>query len=161
LSVRSPLVEILTEINRHLRATLPVGRFVAATLVCVNVGEHTAEAWIGGMPGLLLLGHDGRLVRKISSSQMPLGIVDFDASMSAITQISWDADSQFAMYSDGLSEAANPAGEQFGDERILAAILSAPAERRVAAVQEALTGHVASAEPHDDISLMLIDCREG
>lgn len=155
-----PLIEILVEINRHLRATLPVGRFVAATLLCVDVGEHSAEAWIGGMPGLLLLSHDGRLVQRITSSQMPLGIVDFNSSMSAITRISWDADSQFAMYSDGLSEAANLAGEQFGDERIVAAILSAPAERRVAAVQEALTSHVGSVEPHDDISLMLIDCRE-
>ena len=63
------------------------------------------------------------------------------------------------MYSDGLIEAANQAGEMFGIERLCKALLVARADRRVAAVQDALAGHIGSAVPHDDISLMLVDCR--
>lgn len=154
-----PVGEILAEINHNLRATLPTDRFVAATMLYIEGAESTAEVWIGGMPELLLLGPDGCLVRTLTSSQLPLGIVDFDAGMSTTTRVSWEAGSQFVSYSDGLIEAANIAGEPFGVERLVKALLAAPAAQRMAAVKDALASHVGSAVPHDDISLMLVDCR--
>lgn len=154
-----PPGEILAEINRNLRATLPSGRFVAATLLCIDGTGNAAEAWIGGMPDLLLLDPGGYLVQTLKSSQLPLGIIDFDADMSATTSIKYEAGSQFVMYSDGLIEAANPAGDPFGIERLCGALLSAPADQRMAAVQNALASHVGSTAPHDDISLILIDCK--
>lgn len=153
-----PLVEILAEINRNLRATLPPGRFVAATLLCVDSENNTAEVWIGGMPDLLLLGPNGHTVQTLRSSQLPLGIIDLDADMSTTTKITWETCSQFVMYSDGLVEAADQTGEPFGIERMGKALLSAPASQRVDAVKSALARHIGSAAPHDDISLMLIDC---
>lgn len=153
-----PVGEILAEINRNLRATLPTGRFIAATMLYMNRAESTAEVWIGGMPELLLLGPDGRLVQTLTSSQLPLGIVDFDAATSATTRINWEAGSQFVMYSDGLIEAANRAGEPFGVERLGKALLAAPEDQRIAAVQDALASHIGAAVPHDDISLVLVDC---
>ena len=152
------VAEILAEINRNLRTTLPPGRFVAATLLCVDGTNNTAEVWIGGMPDLQLLDKDGRLLKTLKSSQLPLGIVDFDTGMSATTKITWETGSQFVMYSDGLIEAANQAGEPFGVERLGNALLGARADQRVAAVQDALASHTGSAVPHDDISLMLVDC---
>ena len=154
-----PVGEVLAEINRNLRATLPSGRFVAATLLCIDGQNNTAEVWIGGMPDLLLLDPQGNLVKMLSSLQLPLGIIYFDADMSATTEVTWETGSQFVMYSDGLIEAANPAGELFGIERLGKALLSASADQRVAAVQGALASHIGTVAPHDDISLMLIDCK--
>jgi serine phosphatase RsbU (regulator of sigma subunit) len=153
-----PLGEILAEINRNLRATLPGDRFVASTILYVDGAEGTAEIWNGGMPDVLLLDSDGHIVQTVASSQLPLGIVDFTADMSATTRIAWKAGCQFAMYSDGLIEAGNTAGEQFGVERLGKAFLSAPAGQRIDAVKEALSSHVGAAVPHDDITLMLVDC---
>lgn len=152
-----PVGEILTEINRSLRATLPTGRFVAAAMLYIDRASGTAEVWNGGMPELLLLGPDGRVAQKLASSQLPLGIVDFDANMSAITHLSWKAGSQFVMYSDGLIEAVSMTDEQFGAVRLAQALQAVPAEQRLAAVKEAWVSHVGAAVPHDDISLMLID----
>jgi len=152
-----PAREILAEINRKLRATLPPGRFVAAALLQVDK-ENTAEIWNGGMPDLLLLDQNGHLIQKMKSQQLPLGIVDFDDDASATTRITWQTGSQFVMYSDGLIEAANQSGEMFGTERLCKALIAAHANRRVAAIQDALKTHVGAAAPHDDISLMLIDC---
>ncbi len=154
-----PVGEILAEINRNLRAVLPTGRFVAATMIYIDCVERTAEVWNGGMPELLLLGPDGRLMRTLVSSQLPLGIVDFNADMSATTQISWEAGSQFVMYSDGLIEATNTAGEPFGVERLKKAVLAASADQRIAAVKAAFSAHTGATVPHDDISLMLVDCK--
>lgn len=154
-----PIGEIAAEINRNLRATLPSGRFVAATLLHIDEAEGTAEAWIGGMPDLLLLNPEGQVVHSMSSRQLPLGIVDADAGMSATARIAWQTGSQIAMYSDGLVEASNQAGEMFGIERLCKALLATRADQRVAAVQDAITRHIGPAVPHDDISLMLIDCK--
>lgn len=154
-----PVGEILTEINRNLRATLPTGRFVAATMLYIDWARGTAEVWNGGMPELLLLGPDGRVAQKLASSQLPLGIVDFDAIMSATTRLSWEAGSQFVMYSDGLIEAVSMTDEQFGAVRLAQALQAVPAEQRLAAVKEAWAGHVGAAVQQDDISLMLIDCQ--
>lgn len=153
-----PVGEILAEINRNLRATLPADRFVASTILCVDEVKGTAEVWNGGMPDVLLLDPGGRLVQTFTSSQLPLGIVDFTADMSATVRVTWKMGSQFVVYSDGLTEAGNKAGEQFGIERLEKALLSAPADRRIEAVKEALSSHVGASVPHDDITLMLVDC---
>jgi hemerythrin-like metal-binding protein len=154
-----PIGEIAVEINRNLRATLPADRFVAAALLHIDEAEGTAEAWVGGMPDLLLLNPEGQVVHRMSSQHLPLGIVDSDAGMSATARIAWQTGNQFAMYSDGLVEASNPVGEMFGIERLCKALLTAKPDQRVAAVQDAITAHTDSIVPHDDISLMLIDCK--
>lgn len=150
--------EILVEINRNLLDTLPAGRFVAATLLCIDSQNNVAEVWIGGMPDLLLLDAEGRLTRALSSHQLALGIVDFDDEMSATAKMSCQAGSQFVMYSDGLIEASNQAGEQFGVDRLCQALHNSRPEQRIVAVKDAMGRHVGSATSHDDISLMLIDC---
>lgn len=155
-----PPGEILAEINRHLRATLPSDRFVAAALLYIDETKNTAEIWNGGMPELLLLDPNGHIVRKMKSQQLPLGILNFDSDATATTKITWESGSQFVMYSDGLVEAANQAGEMFGVERLCKALSTASADQRMVAIQDALNGHVGSVAPHDDISLMLIDCKK-
>lgn len=149
---------MVAEINRRLRNTLPPGRFVAAALLRIDPAGSTAEVWNGGMPELLLLGPDGGIAKKTPSHQLPLGIVDFDAGMSAAASIAWEAGSQFVMYSDGVTEATNPAGEMFGIGRLVKALQSVPAAQRIDAVRDAMASHLGEAAAHDDISLMLVDC---
>jgi serine phosphatase RsbU (regulator of sigma subunit) len=62
------------------------------------------------------------------------------------------------MFSDGVLEAANSAAEQFGLNQMGAALASAPRHQRLDAVKDALIRHVGSGTPHDDISLLVIDC---
>jgi len=156
--------EILGEINRNLLETLPTGRFVAATLLCLDARQNSAEVWIGGMPDLLLLDADGRLARSISANQFALGIAEFDEKMSATERIACQAGQQFVMYSDGLIEAANNANDAngandlFGVERLCQALRATRPDQRIAAVKDAMARHVGSATAQDDISLMLINC---
>ena len=151
------LAEIVVELNKNLLLTLPAGRFVAAVLLCIDEKGHTAEVWNGGMPDQLLLSRDGRLLQAINSSQVPLGIANFDASMAVPTKLIVAEGDQFVMYSDGLIEATNPAGEPFGMNRLIRVLTRAPAVRRIAELQEAWRGHVRSALQQDDVSLLLID----
>lgn len=155
------LQEILMEINRNLRETLPTGRFVAAAMICLDNATGQAQVWNGGMPPLLVLGPDGSVIKTMESSQLPLGIIDIDADMAAALQVNIETGCQLAMYSDGLVEAANADGEPFGVDRLSGTLQAARPDQRMAAVQQAVASHVGTAVAHDDISLMLIDCLGG
>lgn len=154
-----PLGTVVTEINRHLRATLPGGRFVAATLLRYDAKSNRAEAWVGGMPEVLHIGADGRPLRRVRSGQLPLGVVESDAEMSATELIECEPGSQFVLYSDGLVEAADASGAPFGQERLEAALAGSPPTGRVEAIRAALTQHVGQERPHDDVSVLVMDCR--
>ncbi|MFA7269049.1 MAG: bacteriohemerythrin [Sterolibacterium sp.] len=151
-----PIAEMVVELNRNLHMTLPVDRFVSAALLCVDEKQHTAEIWNGGMPEVLLLSPDGDLLQTIVSSQMPLGIADFEKDMAA-TRIQFAEGNQFVMYSDGLIEAVNPAGDPFGFAHLVAVLKAVPANQRLTEVQHTLLRHLDSASSYDDISLLLVD----
>lgn len=149
---------IITEINRQLKATMPIGRFVAATVLCIEHARGEAEVWLGGTPDLLLIDANGTLKQSITSDHLPLGIDEMSNEDVAPTRIKINAGDQFVMFSDGVLEAANAANEQFGMNQMAAALAAAPRHQRLEAVQDALIRHVGSGTPHDDISLLVIDC---
>jgi serine phosphatase RsbU (regulator of sigma subunit) len=149
---------IITEINRQLKATMPIGRFVAATVLCIEHARGEAEVWLGGTPDLLLIDANGTLKQSITSDHLPLGIDEMSNEDVAPTRIKINAGDQFVMFSDGVLEAANAANEQFGMNQMAAALATAPRHQRLEAVQDALIRHVGSGTPHDDISLLVIDC---
>jgi sigma-B regulation protein RsbU (phosphoserine phosphatase) len=60
------------------------------------------------------------------------------------------------LYSDGLTEAQNPAGEFFGEERLHRLHTRADGEPQavVASVLQALEAFTAGADPYDDITVV-------
>ena len=62
------------------------------------------------------------------------------------------------LYSDGLLEAADARGEQFGSTRLLSATANTAPGMRFSAVEQALAEHLGKQSATDDVSLMLIDC---
>jgi serine phosphatase RsbU (regulator of sigma subunit) len=56
-------------------------------------------------------------------------------------------------------EAENGKGEVFGYDRLLAALASAAPGQRLESVKQALADHLGGTSPHDDVSLMVIDCK--
>ncbi len=149
---------IITEVNRQLLATMPVGRFVAASLLRVDSAKGKAEVWIGGTPDMLLLDTNGNTRRSLAANHLPLGVIEFDEAESLPEEISIAAGEQFVLFSDGLLEATNAANEQFGLGNLFAALSSAPRDERLLAVKANLKRHLGDLAPHDDVSLMLINC---
>ena len=63
------------------------------------------------------------------------------------------------VYSDGISEAMDPAGKQFGKARLLAAIgkgRSDPLPKSVATIREEVARWPGSERPQDDISILAV-----
>jgi len=149
---------IVHEVNRQLRATLPVGYFVAASLLRVDATSRHADVWIGGTPDLLVLDAAGKARHRVRSTHLPLGIDVNDEDLVRYETIDLQPGDQFVLFSDGLVEAENNDGEPFGDARLFAALASAAAADRLDAVKRALAEHLGNTSPHDDVSLMLIAC---
>ena len=144
-----------SEINRHLMSTLPVGRFVAATMVRLDAGE--GEVWVGGTPEVLWLDRSGAVIERFASANLPLGI-DVDDAMDVPPQrFTWTPGDQLVLCSDGLVEALGIGGDAFGQQRFEQVLHDNAPARRHDAVRAALAMHLDGALAHDDVSLMVID----
>lgn len=150
------LNQIVYEINSQLKGALPIGHFVAATLICITADGTGAEIWNGGTPNLLLLHGDGQLKQSIPSTSAPLGIIPLSINEIEIQFILLQEGDQFIMSSDGLIEAANADGEDFGYDRMIAALAAASPATRVDSIKTALTTHMGTVLPHDDVSILAI-----
>lgn len=149
---------IVHEVNRQLQAALPVGYFVAASLLRIDAAGGYADVWIGGTPDLLVLDAAGNARRRVTSTNLPLGIHAGDEEAIQRERIDLQPGDQFVLFSDGLVEAANDKAEPFGYAGLFAALASAAAADRLNAVKLALADHLGNTSPHDDVSIMLIDC---
>ncbi len=150
---------IVHEVNRQLHATLPVGHFVAASILRIDADGGHADVWVGGIPDLLLLDADGKTKSRLASANLPLGVDAGKADEVRCECIPLQPRDQFVMFSDGLLEAENGAGQVFGYDRLVVALASAAKDQRLESVRTALAQHMGAAAPHDDVSLMIVDCK--
>lgn len=152
-----PLSMIVQEINGKLRQAMPVGRFLAAALICIDERHHRGEAWVGGVPDLLWLDQTGNIAQRFASNRLPLGISDANTNYCQPGYFEWTEPGQLFACSDGVSEARNREGEYFGAELIAAALADTAPDKRLAAVEAALWRHLAGTPAEDDISLFTVE----
>ncbi len=153
-----PVREIIAELNQQLKESMPIGRFVATTLVCLDEVTKTGEIWVGGTPSAFLFDRWGRNTQEFLSINLPLGIVDNRTLSCAPVSFTWGTESQLAICSDGLLEATDTKGTQFGVEGLMAATANSSPENRFIKIEAALEKHLMNTVATDDISLMIIDC---
>lgn len=151
---------IIGRINGKLRAVLPVGMFFSACIVTLEKELNVAEIWNGGMPDVLVVSQDTGLIRqRVISQHLPLGIVALKADDLNMERIRVGPDDRLVLYSDGLIEARNPQGMEFGDEGLVAAIENPDHGGGIfARIVDSLDQFSAHVTQDDDISLMEIPC---
>jgi PAS domain S-box-containing protein len=150
--------ELILELNQQLKESMPIGRFVAATLVRLDEKTRSGEIWVGGTPEAFLFDRWGRSVKAFPSENLPLGIVDNDQLDCTPVQFTWHAESQLLICSDGLLEAQDKTGRQFGTAGLATAAANTSPHTRFAEIDAALSSHLEGTVATDDISLMIIDC---
>jgi serine phosphatase RsbU (regulator of sigma subunit) len=152
---------MLLEMNNIIREQSTVDRFVAATLVRVDISNHTFEVWNGGNPPAIWLGCDGEILRLFKSTNMALGIVE-NSMMGIHTEIiPWQTDAQLLLFSDGISEAENADGKPLGLDTLIASVTTQPHQERFTAVVRLVQDHLDGRPAHDDLSLIFVDCPAG
>jgi sigma-B regulation protein RsbU (phosphoserine phosphatase) len=148
--------EALASANRLLCADAANGMFV--TLCCVALDPATGVAHVvnAGHNPPLWYRAAGDDLTALPFGRMPLG-VESDMTY-PICEVALLPGDFLLLYTDGLTDALNPAGEDFGPARLRAALTAhrrAPAQRLLAGVvDEALAGFAGSAAPFDDVTLV-------
>ncbi|HUW49978.1 MAG TPA: SpoIIE family protein phosphatase [Sulfuricella sp.] len=149
---------IARELNSKIKHLMPTERFVAAILAEINFSERTIELWNGGMPTAYFVTHGGKTPREWKAAHPPLGIMNDGDFISKTETYHWTNPGSLILYSDGLIEAENEAGEQFGNDRLLQALGEKCDEGQFWHLIAAANKFMGLENTADDISLASIHC---
>ncbi|WP_070963782.1 ATP-binding SpoIIE family protein phosphatase [Vibrio sonorensis] len=145
------LGEIVTEINDSLTKFLPLGMMLAASVFEIRANGFEVSWWGGGLPDTYVLDQDGTICRRLVSTHMPLGVLERDEFETDIVNLKLEPDQRIVCYTDGVIEAMNKTGEQFGNQR-LESVLS-NSKNVIPAVFEAVKSFV-DRPMDDDLSIL-------
>ena len=110
---------MMRELNNYLYTDSGDERFITVSCCLLNKKEHTVEYARAGHTELLI-GRHGHPVRKIFPDGAALGLLpDEIAGEFDLLTFSFFDDMTLLLFSDGITEALNVAGEEFGIESLL------------------------------------------
>lgn len=146
--------------NKQLKATMPINRFVAVSLLLVDFSTNVVEVWNGGNPSVFLINEDKEVVKRFDSNHLALGILPDSAFDEKTEFICCEGNNAVVLYSDGLVEAENAEGKEF-DENMLLEVLksSSDAVSLRNNITEAVTNHLNGEKAHDDMSLIVVNTK--
>src|SRR5256714_935407 len=150
------LVETISAINRYLVESIPANRFV--TLFYAELDPKTgALAFLNAGHNPPLIVHAGGTMEQLAAGGLPLGIMADADFREGNTKLK--PGDVLVIYSDGVSEAVSPTGEEFGPTRLYEAVarnMDASAAGIRDRIESALTKFSQGTPAADDITLVIV-----
>jgi sigma-B regulation protein RsbU (phosphoserine phosphatase) len=151
-------VQVLGGLNRILSSEAP-GQFASAAYVWIDAENRDALYSAAGHPPLLWWRNKWDEMQRIESNGLLFGIQP--ASEYQVCRLPLEPSDRLLLYTDGVTEAENAAGEAFGErqlERIVRNNLSLPAsELSREVLSELQRWRPAGVSQQDDITLIAVD----
>jgi hypothetical protein len=128
-----------------------------ATLFYAEITSASSEIHYlnaGHNPALLVRGDS---IETLAASSLPLGMLPGMAYTQGTARLL--TGDMLVLYSDGISEATNLSGEEYGLDRLSAAVKAAaslPAEAAAGQILESALRFVDGEKPHDDQSILVL-----
>jgi phosphoserine phosphatase RsbU/P len=150
------IVATIQAVNKYLTESIPPNRFV--TLFYAELNPELGRLTFlnaGHNPPLIV--HAGGTMEQLASGGLPLGIMADAEFREGRTQL--HPGDVLVIYSDGVSEAVNPTGEEFGPTRlyeVVARNLDASASGIRDRIESALTKFCQGTPAADDITLVIV-----
>lgn len=153
---------VLTGMNRALTGNAK-GQFVTAAYLFLDRGQGKMRYASAGHPPLLWWRAAERRVEAVTQNGLALGLrasARYQCLERAVA-----AGDRLLLYTDGLLEAMNEGQEQYGEERVRAAMeesADSDAETCATALLDGLArwaGHDRGRSPEDDLTLVVVDVR--
>jgi phosphoserine phosphatase RsbU/P len=156
VAAKSPLPEIIKSVNQYLSDNTPANRFVTLFLAELSPLEGTLR-YINAGHNPPLIGKVDGTIEQLASGGFPLGIMPM--AEYEIGETFLKSGEALVIYSDGVSEAANLKGEEFGMERLSQVVsknLAASASGLRDKVESSLSSFTQTAPAGDDITLVIV-----
>jgi len=158
VEVGRPIVDLTSRLNRSIYENVRGERFITLMVAMVD-GETGDVAYVnGGHNPPYLLRADGTL-ETLSVGGLLLGI--FPEAVYETATITLGAGDVLTLYSDGVTEARNPGGEEYGEERLeafLRANKDLPPEKLVGGLIAEVQKFTNAAQLVDDVTVVVIRC---
>lgn len=119
IEVGQPPDEICSKVSRRLFMKTPPERYVTAFIAAVDPGTGRLSYTNAGHNAGLLFRADGS-VQRLEANGMPLGlfpVVEYEKVETTLAP-----GELLLLYTDGITEAANPKGDEFGLDRLQAVV---------------------------------------
>jgi sigma-B regulation protein RsbU (phosphoserine phosphatase) len=152
---------VLAGINQTLCGKLDGRYYVTAAYLFLDLDARHIRYGAAGHPPLLWLHPRDGVVDAVVENGMVLGL--FPEAPYTYVERPLDGASRFVLYTDGLTEARNEAGEEFGDAQLQSA-LSAGAALDANQIASSLldnlgrwAGYDAGRHQEDDVTLIVVD----
>ncbi|CAN5891105.1 hypothetical protein BH18ACI4_BH18ACI4_09960 [soil metagenome] len=150
------LSETISAVNRYLADNIPANRFV--TLFYAELDPASgALSFLNAGHNPPLIVHAAGTVEQLASGGLPLGIKRNAEYREGRTQM--QPGDVLVIYSDGVTEAASPSGEEFGPTRLYEVVsrnIDASAAGVRDRIESALTKFSQGTQAADDITLVIV-----
>jgi serine phosphatase RsbU (regulator of sigma subunit) len=150
------LPELLGELNRIFLDNLPPASYLTLILALFDPAHERLELANAGHPAALHLRPSGA-AEWLRAAGPAVGLLHAGVRFEA-EQRRFGTGDLFVLYTDGITEAMDSAGQEFGEERLAAAARGASrsAAAVVGAVHEAAARFRGGAQPADDATVIAV-----
>lgn len=152
--IEKSLADVMAHLNQQIYLNSPAEKY--ATLFLSRYDAESRRLWYcnaGHLPPILLSSHG---VQMLEATGMVIGL--FSSASYQAKSIELTPGSLLAIFTDGVTEAVNKDDEEFGEERLLAALRQAQArspEGVYRFVIETIRAWQGDLPQHDDITLIV------
>ncbi len=145
----SAVLETMAPLRQNRVVTLFLGIVDgrAGTLEYINAGHPPAVVWRSGREPKLL------------HATTPLLSYGLDLGKNPVAKVPFEVGDRLAIYSDGIYESRDPAGQEFGRDRLIAGLIGhrGAIEETVAAVMKQSRDHAGGRPAEDDLTILLAE----
>lgn len=155
-TTESTAPEVVSHINQYIYDNTPTNRYITFFYSELDPKSNELRYVNAGHNAPMLIRASGE-VERLDVGGFPVGIMPFaNYSEASVTMGEGDI---MVVYSDGVTESVNEAGDEFGEEMLIEVIRNNAA--RTAAgirdrIDEALTRFVGKAKTVDDLTLVIV-----
>jgi len=157
-SHEAALTEIMTRVNHYVCERSQIRNY--ATVFYCTIGRDGRTRWVnaGHCPPLVI--RPNGKIDQLSATGCPVGL--FPEVPFTQEEVQLRAGDKLVIYTDGVTEAEDPGGEQFGEVSLMD-LLKKHATSSAASLHKTITDAVAvftgSAPQNDDVTLVVIEYR--
>ena len=151
--------KLLVQVNRELSTNIKKGMFVTMFFGVLDSGTATMKFASAGHNPLIRMDGTGRDLELLKTKGFPLGLMPpqpFEQRLEA-GEVALEPNDWLIMYTDGINEAMDQSGREYGMERFLETLRSSSHRSPEELIEATLQEHsrfVGGAEQSDDITLM-------
>mgnify|MGYP000274192780 CR=1 FL=1 len=152
-----PIRLVLEELNLKLNEYIPPDRFITVILVELDVKKRVVGIWNGGMPTVLYLSKENKVINNFPSKNMALGILEENEFDNNVVYMPLPSEGKLLMYSDGLIEQCDSDGKEYGELRLHSLLECYSGDDLLEEIMNSNSDFRDTSPLDDDISVSVLD----